>query len=441
MSAPMSGPPNAHASPFTTRTTLAVVAVGAAAFLLFLYALGAGWDGGNERNGGAHAAANGLNGFAGLVRLLEGQGHEVSLSRTPARLEDEALLVITPPLNADGEEIARIIEARRYHGPTLLILPKWFAAPAKSVPGLEAPAGWVMLGGAAAPGWLEGIESLAKAEAEIAERKRWKGMGLAGALPAPKNGLALGSASLWTDDRASVVPLVADDEGDLLAGYLNDDGLYPVLDEASGYSASDQPDEKLWPVVIVVEPDLMNNYGMADRARAELAHAIIDATLDDHDLPVVFDLTLPGLGRNKNLLTLAFEPPFLAATLCLLLAALVIAWRAFRRFGPPVAEAPALALGKRQLARNSAGLVERARRLHLLGPPYAALVGARLAAALGIREAAPAAREAAIARALAARGLPADFPERAEALRRARRPHDLLRAAGALTTIERTLAP
>ena len=118
----------------------------------------------------------------------------------------------------------------------------------------------------------------------------------------------------------------------------------------------------------------------------------------------------------------------------------MIAWRGFRRFGPPVAEAPALAKGKRQLARNGAALVERARRLHLLGPPYAALVAARIAEALGIREADPQAREAAIARVLAARGLAADYAERAEALRRARHSAELLRAAGALRTIERTLA-
>ena len=69
-------------SPFSPRTILAVLAVGAGAFLLLLYAIGAGLDAGNDRNGGAHAAANGLNGYAGLVRLLEAQGHEVSLSRS-----------------------------------------------------------------------------------------------------------------------------------------------------------------------------------------------------------------------------------------------------------------------------------------------------------------------------------------------------------------------
>jgi hypothetical protein len=243
------------------------------------------------------------------------------------------------------------------------------------------------------------------------------------------------------EDRASLIPLVTDERDDLLAGYLNDDGDYPMLDDASGYAPSDDIDTSLWPVVVVVDPDLMNNYGLADRRRAELAYAIADATLNHGYVPIVFDLTAAGLGRSENLLTLAFQPPFLAATLCLILAALVIAWRGFLRFGPPVAEAPALAMGKRQLARNGGGLVARARRLHLLGSPYAALVAARLAAALGIRETDPQAREAAIARTLATRGLAPDYIERADALRRARKPAELLRAASALRTIERTVTP
>ena len=70
-----------------------------------------------------------------------------------------------------------------------------------------------------------------------------------------------------------------------------------------------------------------------------------------------------------------------------------------------------------------------------------AIGAARLAHALGIREADPQARDAAIARTLAARGLAPDFIERADALRRARRPAELLRAAGALRTIERTVSP
>ena len=424
-------------SPFSPRVVLAVLVVGAGTLLLLLYAIGAGWNGRSDRNGGAHAAANGLNGFAGLARLLEARGHRVELSRNEGRLDDEGLLVLTPQVFTDGEEIAKIVEARRYVGPTLLILPKWLAGRVDGIRTLDVPKGWVALAGSEAPDWLEKLDGFDDVKLKVGKRRRWEGLGLAGALPQPDQVLTLSASR--------VMPLATDEKGDVLAGYLDDGGAYPVLDAAAGMPPRDAEEFDLdpdrWSLVVVVEPDLLNNYGMADRARAELAEKIVEAAKEGQDLPVVFDLTLAGLGQSENLLTLAFRPPFLAATLCLLLAALVIAWRSFRRFGPPVAEAPALAKGKRQLATNGAALVERARRLHLLGPPYAALVAARIAAALGVRETDPAAREAAIARALAARGLPDDFASRIEALRHARHPAELLRAAGALRTIERTLTP
>jgi len=431
---------SAAGSPFSPRAVLAMLAVGAGAFVLFLYAIGAGWDGGEDRDGGAHAAATGLNGYAGLVRLLEARGHRVELSRSEARLDDPGLLVLTPPLFTDGEALSDAIAARRYIGPTLLILPKWLAGRIDRAEQLKARRGWVTLGGSVAPGWLDDVEGFDGAKLAIARRTRWQGLGLAGALPAPGHVLTLAAPD--------VVPLVSAETGAVLAGFVDDGGAYPVLDEAAGRPPRDAEAETLdgtrWALVVVAEPDLMNNYAMADRARAELAERLVVAAMEGQErsqnLAVVFDLTLPGLGRSENLMTLAFTPPFLAATLCLILAGVVVAWRAFRRFGPAVAEAPALAMGKRQLAGNAAALIERARRLHLLGPPYAALVAERIAAALAIRESDPAAREAAIARVLAARGIEPDYAGRAEALRRARRPADLLRAAGALRTIERTLA-
>lgn len=425
------------ASPFSPRTMLAVLVVGAAAFLLLLYAIGAGWDGSRDRNGGAHAAANGLNGFAGLVRLLDGRGHDVSLSRSEGRLDDSALLVLTPQHDADGEALTEIIDARRYVGPTLLILPKWMAIPTEAVPAIDAPPGWVMLGGAVAPDWLETFETLDDAEASIGRRARWEGLGLAGRLPDSRQVLSL--------DTTALLPLVTDENGDVLAGYVADIGSYPALADAADMPVRDpeelDTDTDRWPVVVIVEPDLANNYGLADAARAQAAMAIVEASIEGNDLPIVFDLSVAGLARSENLLTLAFEPPFVAATLCLLLTALIIAWRAFCRFGPPVAETPALAMGKRQLALNGGALVARAKRLHLLGPPYAALVAARLARTLGIRQADPEDREAAVAGRLAARGLAADYLARADALRRSRHPAELLRAARALRNIERTVAP
>ena len=60
---------------FSRGGALALVAGGFALFLLLIYLLAAGEGfGGGGNNGDAHAAAKGLNGYAGLVRLAEESG-------------------------------------------------------------------------------------------------------------------------------------------------------------------------------------------------------------------------------------------------------------------------------------------------------------------------------------------------------------------------------
>jgi hypothetical protein len=427
-------------NPFRPAALLGLVLGGAAIFLLLLYAIGAGWTGGDDRDGGAHAASTGLAGYAGLASLLERQGFDVTLSRSRAALDNEALLVLTPHQFTDPDDLQEIIDNRRYVGPTLLILPKWFATQLPTDdPRIEAEEGWVALMDTMQPAWFAELDRFDNAALAIGATSGWSGLGLSGALPDKEQVQAVVNPA-----ETILAPLVRDAEGDLLAGYRDGGGYYPVLAEAAGERPSEEEadnlDRNAWPLVVVVEPDLVNNYGLAELDRARLAMALVGTTLEDYDLPVVFDLTLPGLGAGENLLTLAFRPPFLAATLCLILALFVIGWRSFRRFGPPVAEQPALVRGKRQLAANGASLVERARRWHLLGSPYAALVTDRLARELALRERGAGEREAAIDRLQAARGGEGPpYSTLADRLRRADSPAELLRAASALASIERTL--
>lgn len=408
-------------SPFRPVTVALLLLVGAGAFLLLLYAIGQGWTGEDENAGGEHAASRGLNGYAGLVQMLEATQHTVELSRTPGSFEEYSLLVLTPPLMADAAEIDAVLQQRRYVGPTMLVLPKWQAMPLDDEQKQQADAGdgWVQLGGAISPGWFSQLPLAKGSSLVVGTTRGWNAFGLSGELADPARVQALVQQPDYALD-----PLVLDSEGDMLAGlsYYEDD------DDA-------------WPVLVVFEPDLLNNYALADQLRAELALDLVEtATNSEPGMKVVFDLTFAGLGGDQNLLTLAFTPPFLAATLCLLLAALVIAWRAFKRFGPPVAEVPALAQGKAGLARNGAALLGRVRRWHLLAEPYAALLTTRIAAALGVRETEAAARDAAIERALERAGhTGTGFTLAAHTMRSARKPGEILRSARALKTIERML--
>jgi len=192
--------------------------------------------------------------------------------------------------------------------------------------------------------------------------------------------------------------------------------------------------DQAWRVMLVAEPDLMNNWGMADQNRAAMALELIDTARGDADLPIVFDLTTNGLGQSRNLLTLAFEPPFLAATLCLLMALLLVGWRAFKRFGPALAEEQALQFGKSQLVENGASVIQRTGRMHLLTGPYARLMEGRLSAKLGLRNPARDTLDSALER----RQLGPASPHLA-ALEHAAKAKDIIRAARALYSLERKL--
>lgn len=424
----------ARPAAFGKRSVLALVLVGTLAFLALLYFIGTDRMGGSDNNGQAHAASKGLTGYAALVRLLEAEGYQVGTSRSEATLDDPALLVLTPPPSANGEQIAELIARRAEYGPTLVILPKWFVGRAQ---GDKAKPGWVTLGGALPPFWELVIEGetigLDITGSKQPLRRVWQsGSGLKGELPASTaiqfldSNAALGSEPLATS-RARVLAAQFD-QG--LAGAAK----YSAGEGEDGYNRWLAASEEAWRVTVVAEPDLMNNWGMADAARARAALEIVAVASGERNLPIVFDLTTNGLGQSRNLLTLAFEPPFLAATLCLLVALLLVGWRAFRRFGPPLAEDPAFAFGKAQLVENGGGVIQRTGRMHLLTRPYAALVESRMARKLGLRGV----PRDTLDKMLARRGLDAASP-RLAALESARHHRDIIRAARALHSLERTI--
>ncbi len=426
-------------NPFSPRAVLALVLGGGLLFLAILWMIGSDFEGGDNNDGGAHVGGKGLTGYAALAQLLERGGVEIQRSRTRQGLRAAGLLVLTPTRSADPKELDRIIKARRAIGPTLVVVPKWMALPiraSKAYP--DAKPGWVQTLGIDTPDWVNKVEALGSPAIMFdkepgASGRLWTGLGQ-DQLPAPDQPVQyLGSDQL--------VSLVRNGAGQMLAAYF-DDGDYAELADAAGVGSSDYADEEnRFPVTIVAEPDLLNNYGMADSRRARLALALVHAARNGAGGPVLFDLTLPGHGAGKNLLTLAFTPPFLAATLCLLLAALVVGWRAFARFGPARRAARAIAFGKTALVGNAAGLIRRARRLHLLGGPYADAARERLAKALALPARLDAeGAETAIDRALAARDPAArPFSDTAAALRAARKPRELLAAAHDLHSLERTL--
>lgn len=432
----MSAVPPAQSSsgsePFSRRGALALVMFGVLMFVALLWMVGHGLAGESSNDGGAHGDGRGLNGYAALAQLLERRGHPVIRNRAEDAFAQPGLLVLTPRHSARAREIDQAIARHRHLGPTLLILPKWNAMPVPRTmrAALKTPEGWVVLGGVRPPHWANQLRALGPldihVEAADGRQGRWSGLGQAGPLPE--------QAPVQTISSGAITTVVRDARGQTLAGY-RDDGTGPAAmaeaaDKRGGY-----------PLLVVAEPDLLNNYGLAERTRAALAAALVSAAMDADDTPVVFDLTLAGLGRKANLLTLAFTPPFLAATLCLLLAAAATGWRAFLRFGPPRTQGRAIAFGKRALVANAAGLIVRSRRLHLLGRPYAEAARQRLARALALPRGGDSGAElSALDRAAATHGAGDHaFSQASARLDQARSERELVKAAHDLHALERTL--
>ena len=464
-------------NPFSPRAALALVLFGVLSFIVLLWVIGSGMGDPEPGAKGAHVSGKGLDGYAAFAAILEQRGYTVHKVQSRAGLRQGGLLVLTPQHSTSAQELAAVIDERRNQGPTILIMPKWIAAPLPPATA-KAKKGFVQLVEAIVPKWggfHDEVGVRIDPLAGGAQNRRWEGFGASGTLPEPNR-------VLWGGGGRLVALIEVEAGKKVLAGYFADGGDYPAL-RAAAIMAEPSADDELYeepaaapsdadttaaapppvvvpevttspapqydpdkyadayPVIVVFEPDLFDNYGMARQANAVLGERLVLAALGGHDKTINFDLTLNGYGRSQNLLELAFKPPFLAATLCLLLAGMVALWRAFNRFGPPLLTGRSIAFGKYALVSNAAGLLRRARRLHLIGAPYADAARERLVKALALpARLDPAQAEKAIDRALAARDPAATpFSVAAAQLRDAKGPRNLLRAAQRLHLLERTL--
>jgi hypothetical protein len=326
---PASGPTSG--SPFAARTIFVLIALGVVGFISFLLLSAYADDLRPARNGGNHALSNSAVGFSGIAELVKRTHGDVRFVRGDADLDSDMLLVLTPGPDTDPAAVKRILD-RRQDLPTMVILPKWMAAP------LPAKSGWVQAVGKL-PGFLA-LQPVSQVDVK---------------------------AEIGEDPRTGIRTISGTD-------------LESAFDGPGGAALVAYVGESV--TTIVADPDLFDNKGLATVEGAERAMRIL-SQFAAPDSPVAFDLTLHGFGRNPNLLKLAFEAPFLPLTLCILLAALLAGWHAMLRFGPAALPERGIAFGKRALAENGAALLRLARRRHRTGERYATLTREAVAAATG----------------------------------------------------------
>ena len=112
---------------------------------------------------------------------------------------------------------------------------------------------------------------------------------------------------------------------------------------------------------------------MLDALNATGANSINFATFADVIAP----------REPASLLRILLEPPVLAMTLALLVAALLAGFHGAIRFGQPRREERTIALGKAALVENSAGLIRLARREVHMSVAYAEFIQQETARAVG----------------------------------------------------------
>ncbi|MCR5872388.1 MULTISPECIES: DUF4350 domain-containing protein [unclassified Sphingomonas] len=324
------------ANPFRTRTVLLLIGAGFILALGFLLVSAYGDRFDRQRGNVPSPASRFATGFHGLARLVELAGGTVTLNGSPDERPGDGLLILTPNIGTKSDEIQRAIGA--HDGPILVILPKWVAAPIKDRRNREQRVTTVM---------PQPLISMLEQTVDIAPHSE-KG----GTLLRYASGLELPPFRLQGEIQAvesdKLVPLIVAPDGASVLSQVGDTGTY-----------------------ILADPDLLNNQGLSYRENARAALALLAALDPDTPGTVIFDTMLPYGSGGRNLLQLAFEPPFAGVSIALLIAALLAGIATLARFGPVRREQLAVPFGKAALIDNIVSLARRARRTREGGSAYA----------------------------------------------------------------------
>ncbi|RWL49241.1 MAG: DUF4350 domain-containing protein [Mesorhizobium sp.] len=301
-----------------------------------------------QPEGGATPFSKGGTGYAGLVEWLKlTNGQAPPMERGEKDLESPLastfLLVVTIAPGSDPAALDQLIKLRSGKD-TLFVLPKWQTVPLLGHDGWETKA--ERLPDAVVNDWL----------GRIAKAKLGEGKPAVDMIDVQGRRIAVPDELQWVADDH---PLIAAGNGKAILTELDNEPFY-----------------------ILTDPDFINNAALGDEQKAAAALDMI-AMLEPAKGAVMFDLTLHGIGQKYDLAKLLVEPPFLALTLSVLVAAALAFLHGLGRFGPPRAEGRAIAFGKRALVDTTAMLLKRAGRLQELGDRYATLVRQRAAALLG----------------------------------------------------------
>ncbi|MBB3909439.1 hypothetical protein [Sphingomonas desiccabilis] len=342
---------SATTEPFARRTAIVLVVVGT---LLALAAiLLNGFSDVLSRRLGSLPAADEKHGagYYALRQLVDRTGGGGSLVVDPEDLAAmPELAVLTPAIDTQPEQVAKLVQAREAHAaaaeeedteesgdfPTLIVLPKWRVSALPLQPNRVQRVGL-----------LSSEKAAALIPAKEVETDYAVAQGLRSA-PGWKFRPFLAPRYLRAVSGKTLVPILRDGDGAAVLARIGRTNTYVLSD-----------------------PDLLNNAALKHPQNAQAAIALLAALDPKYPGAAVFDASLHYGPGDRNLVKLLFTPPFLAATLAMIAAAVLAGLATAARFGPVLRERRAVALGKAALIDNIAALTRLSGRTLSAGPRYA----------------------------------------------------------------------
>jgi len=308
---------------FSRKLMLGWIAGAVVIFAASLYLMGSKEYEGPE-SAGASTYSRSAIGHAGIFDVLQRLDIPVvkSLSNSMEQVGAGGVLVLAEPrASLRQDDLNSKLKAER----VLLVLPKWFGLPSDNHPG------WVRQVAGRSTLDASSVVSLVAPRMEVAREY---------------------GPVLWTTNELDLRPDVVKPT-QLMRGT----GLRPVIAGDQGMLVGELV-ERNRRVLVLSDPDVIANHGLAREGNAALAVALIKR-LRGANGTVVFDETIHGYtAPAENPFALMFRFPFAIATVQGLIAVGLLLWATMARFGAPQSVPPPLSAGRAGLLQNMAMLIE-----------------------------------------------------------------------------------
>jgi hypothetical protein len=287
----------------------------------------------------ANSFSDSALGHRAAVELLKRMGMGVVPNRSLSGGDigpQRPLVLAEPSLRGPGWDPEHLKDlaarARDRKAPLVLVLPKWHAVDIRKDK----------------PEWLESVRLLSDFEivgvAKVLDDPDLENLSL------DRHRSAEGCVQSWdSSERLRVdIPLVQ-----LLQPAAN---LQPLVSCSDGILVARRlATEKGPQIIVVADPDLLNNQGLGRGENALLIYQLFTRGLGATG--AVFDETIHGFTRTPGLLNEALSFPLVLAVLQGLVLLGVVLWAGMGRFGKPLPVSLGLAAGKEILIDNTAKLL------------------------------------------------------------------------------------